>query len=1138
MISFHFKNLLKKAFKWFLALLLGFLTVSALFNLVILIILQIAKYDGKLDELVRAGTGWQFEYQSLNVSWYNFDPGITLHHLSIKDPSDPDVDFEVNKVRIGLAIWPSILSMTPITSEIIVDGFDLNVMQLGPGQWTINGVKVGGAGSDSDLMQSIVLWLLNQKQIELTNLKLDFDSVAKNYSYELDPVNLLWLGKDHQFKLNAAMAAVNDGKFDFNGSFMPTDINNVMVWDLNFNGLISARDFSPLFLGRDLYNLQWANGGGEVAFSGQILQGLLSELQLNISLNNLNLMHQNGSRLGISDIDEQIYWKRKENNQGWQLHIKPTSEINVHAESSDLDINYSPNDPKETWVMTAQGIDFQILGQLINFWMSDQAIARVWNSVVPMGVIDNFDVEAGSGSGFLAFSGKNMSLSPEANLVFPQGWPASSINFKSAWTQDPANKNVQLNIDTLTLNNDHVDFSASGFINIPAATPANPYINIQATLQGKNLDQVSGYYIPQAHVPSGLVRWLNQGLVGLPQVNATLNWQGNLHGIPYADRSGKFNLEVDTENSTIEPWIGWPVVSNVNAKLLINNQKFTVDAKSAKTSGIALGSVHLDMQSLAPGHVSPIFITTPDLNLTGVQALNYLAGIPFVSPRVQDVLRNGFQITGTLPLSLSIEIPLHKSDLPPVVATGKVVFNGNNVYRLQTLPNQKKAQSQLWAQNIKGVVNFENQYLSSTQLNFGFREENFQVQIIKSSVSNLHILIPSLSLYGQNFSNVNAYVQAAPDNTPPPINNPLIMFMFSDPHAVGSVTLTPQGKVVANLDKFMIAPLQQTLDSQNSIVPTSTPAISVAMPAENTAKVTVSTQQSAEVSDFKHLGKLLSVLPAITLNAKNFYYGTNDLGSLLLITDPMADGIDIQRLLISNKDITFDVAGSIVGHPDQDEMTISGLLKGQNFGDFVTSLGYPNVLSGGSGTIQFTFGYFGALLQPLWPSFHGNINFNLANGKFLKVNAGIANVFGLVSFNTLSNIISLNFKNMSQQGLAFDNLVGTYLINQGVAHTDQLKMSGPVVNVLVQGDINFVNRTLDQKLIVQPQVGDSVALAAGILATPIAGAAVWVANEVLSNTILKRAGLIYHVQGSWDKPAVKEEDQNSVSGGQQSVMAQ
>jgi len=56
-----------------------------------------------------------------------------------------------------------------------------------------------------------------------------------------------------------------------------------------------------------------------------------------------------------------------------------------------------------------------------------------------------------------------------------------------------------------------------------------------------------------------------------------------------------------------------------------------------------------------------------------------------------------------------------------------------------------------------------------------------------------------------------------------------------------------------------------------------------------------------------------------------------------------------------------------------------------------------------------------------------------------------------------------------------------------------------------------------------PQVGDSIAVAATIVGGPIIGAATWFANQVLSKTLFKHAGLIrYHVQGPWAKPQAQE----------------
>ena len=75
--------------------------------------------------------------------------------------------------------------------------------------------------------------------------------------------------------------------------------------------------------------------------------------------------------------------------------------------------------------------------------------------------------------------------------------------------------------------------------------------------------------------------------------------------------------------------------------------------------------------------------------------------------------------------------------------------------------------------------------------------------------------------------------------------------------------------------------------------------------------------------------------------------------------------------------------------------------------------------------------------------------------------------------------------------------------------------------MVLRGDINLADKTLDQNVVVMPQVGGGIALAAGLIGGPIVGVATWVADKVLTSTVLRDHGLLFHVSRPWDNPVVK-----------------
>ena len=77
------------------------------------------------------------------------------------------------------------------------------------------------------------------------------------------------------------------------------------------------------------------------------------------------------------------------------------------------------------------------------------------------------------------------------------------------------------------------------------------------------------------------------------------------------------------------------------------------------------------------------------------------------------------------------------------------------------------------------------------------------------------------------------------------------------------------------------------------------------------------------------------------------------------------------------------------------------------------------------------------------------------------------------------------------------------------------------MNLLLRGDINLKAKTVNQQVVVMPQIGGGLAVAAGVIGGPIVGVATWVADKVLTSTILKDKGILLSVTGPWSDPVVK-----------------
>ena len=1088
----HFNKIFKKFWKWAALLIVSFVGLTLILSGGLVLTLVLAKHNGKLNQWILQATGWEVHYQEAFVGWHNFDPSITLEQVSLQNPGNPNLQFQLQKFQVNISAWPTVLTRSLRTSAIILDGLNLKLTELTDNAWVLNGMQLNGTSTHAGDAATLVNWLLAQQRISLNNLNLTVN-LASGKSFSFNPVSLSWYGTKHNLELSAAVPNLSKGELYLSCDFDPAaDIGDFNNWQIHFNGNFVADDFSPLFLDHDFHQLKWLSGGGQLSFSGLIAKAELKEMQAELNLSGLQFSHADRQTFNLSELKEQISWENF-GAQGWQLRIEPIANDGMmlgaptdHA----LIITYQPQNDDQAWQISAHQLDLGFLGQLIEFGMpADNSIAKLWSTLALQGSIQTLNIVGGVKKGSLSFQGNKLSIA--RNNVFPQGLPPSNLNVDASWQEDAKAQNYLLNIATFNLSTKQVQLSTQGTVKVPLANPQNPYLNLNTVLEGHELQTVKAYYIPQKLIEPALNAWLNSALVKLPLVTARMQWQGKLQDFPYLKRPGNFHLSVKVQDGVLAPWASWPLISDINANINLTQQALTIDAVNAKTGMAVLNKVHFELPNLYAPTAGPMLIRGT-ANPSGAQLFNYLAIMPLTGPQFKSVLSGKLTLSGTVPLSLQLRIPLN--DKPLTVKT-TANFNGNNVQY-----NGNIRGIGLNLNNINGVLNFNNAIVSTPALQLNFDGFPLTLTINKSPLDPLSITLPTLSFFGQNFQDVDLQIQQAEGGAKGQIQTPLITMNLHDSHANGQIVLNPEGNIDADFDKLVLLPPPVITAPQNGSV----------------------NNVGAMAKPLDHLSLWLKKIPPLNVDVQNFYYGTHFLGKLYLLSAPMPDGIAVQQIKMGNQDVSIDAAGSIGAHAGSDEISMAGAVQGGNFGRALDQFGYPGVLKNGSGSIQFQFSWLGDLFQPQWATLQGKAAINLSNGAFLQINTSIARLLGLVSLNTVMNTLSLNFTSIFQEGLAFDSFKANYVIENGIAHTDNMSIKGSALDVNVKGDIDLVNHTVDQTISIKPQVGNSIALAAVFLGGPIIGAATWLANEVLGNTLFKEAGLInYFVQGPWDKPQAK-----------------
>jgi uncharacterized protein (TIGR02099 family) len=195
-------------------------------------------------------------------------------------------------------------------------------------------------------------------------------------------------------------------------------------------------------------------------------------------------------------------------------------------------------------------------------------------------------------------------------------------------------------------------------------------------------------------------------------------------------------------------------------------------------------------------------------------------------------------------------------------------------------------------------------------------------------------------------------------------------------------------------------------------------------------------------------------------------------------------------------------------------------------GAFVERLGAGKALRGGKGELQGQLSWAGSPLTLDYPSLEGKLRLDIDAGQFLHADPGSARLLGVLSLQSLPRRLSLDFRDLFQEGFAFDSIEGGVAIARGVAETTDMHMSGAQATVLMQGSADLRRETQDLRVLVVPKIDATGAALATMAINPALGLGTLFAQWALREPLIAAGTSELHITGSWADPQVQRIDRN------------
>ena len=147
---------------------------------------------------------------------------------------------------------------------------------------------------------------------------------------------------------------------------------------------------------------------------------------------------------------------------------------------------------------------------------------------------------------------------------------------------------------------------------------------------------------------------------------------------------------------------------------------------------------------------------------------------------------------------------------------------------------------------------------------------------------------------------------------------------------------------------------------------------------------------------------------------------------------------------------------------------------------------------------------------------------NVAVHEYRKLDPGIGKLLGVLSLQSLPRRLTLDFRDIFSDGLAFDEIVGTVKVTRGVATTENFRIQGPAVRVQMSGDVDLSAETQKLRVKVFPSFSDSLSVAGALLGGPVAGIASFLVQKILKDPFDQIVAYEYGVTGTWADPQVSK----------------
>lgn len=270
-------------------------------------------------------------------------------------------------------------------------------------------------------------------------------------------------------------------------------------------------------------------------------------------------------------------------------------------------------------------------------------------------------------------------------------------------------------------------------------------------------------------------------------------------------------------------------------------------------------------------------------------------------------------------------------------------------------------------------------------------------------------------------------------------------------------------------------------------------------------------------------------LPAVRFEAEEFGFGNRQLGTVSATLDRIPQGLALTAFHSATPNFEIDMTGRWLRQGPGSRTTVDAEIRSTDVAAALAELGLDPVMEGEAASVSANVWWDFAPTAAWLDHLNGKVGLFVDTGTLREVNPGAGRVVGLMSIAALPRRLLLDFRDVFEEGFAFDEIGGNFTIIDGNAYTNDLKFAGPAAEIGVVGRTGLRDRDYKQQLVVAPEPSKMLPTVGGLLGGAGVGAALLIFTRLFKGPLKGIGRASYCLSGSWEEPTVERiEDDESI----------